>query len=40
MVLAGLQIHKDLTSNDYQKQNVGLLTTLGLLLTPWRPWAI
>jgi len=33
MVLTGLQIHKDLTCNDYQKQTVGLLTTVGLLLT-------
>jgi len=34
MVLADLQIHKDLTCNDYHNQTVGLLTTVGLLLTP------
>jgi len=33
-VLAGLQIHRNLTCNDYQEQTVGLLTTVGLLLTP------
>jgi len=31
--LAGL--HKDLTCNDYHNKTVGLLTTVGLLLTSW-----
>ena len=31
MVLAGLQIHKDLTCNDFQNQTVGFLTTVTIV---------